>query len=84
MCVLDHPTNHFYGPYTPEGYWVNNVQRGYLYNPGTGSVTSANINMSKTQEFSRPIVVGYGYYLSVMLIDVEIINAKYPSSYTMS
>jgi len=49
-----------------------------------GAITSANINISKTQEFPRPIVVGYGYYLSVMLVDVEIINAKYPSSYTMS
>lgn len=84
LCVSDHPTNHFYGSYTPEGYWVNNVQRGYQYNSGTGAITSANINISKTQEHSRPIVVGYGYYLSVMLIDVEIINAKYPSSYTMS
>ena len=67
----------------PKGM-VNNAQCGYQYNSSTGTITSANINISKTQEFSRPIVVDYGYYLSVMLVDVEIINAKYPSSYTMS
>lgn len=84
LCVSDYPTNHFYGAYTPEGYWVENVLRGYMYNTTSGAITSANISLSRSQEFSRPIVVGYGYYLSLMLVDVSLINAKYPSTFIMA